>query len=284
MTDTAPADEMVELRPARAVVVRHQGADLEARAVEGSGPVITLRNGAVWVRADAAGPGVVVTHGASSVEVRSGAVVVEVADVEALLVVVAGRASVRGVSPLPRTVHAGHASTLTLDGVTSDPAPIDANELAADRMIVENLARDTVAADLVAPAEATGGVRVDPPPPPTLDGAPVDAARSDAGKAGKASESGAGRGTSGPPSALSSALRGVGIDDGDGVDQSTVGAVSANQADPAGDDGARRRRTRLLVAVLIVVLLLAAVVAAVVLGVPGGAVEAVARSEALSGG
>lgn len=278
MTDTAPADEMVELRPAPAVVLRHEGADLEARAVEGSGPVVTLRDGAVWVRADGAGPGVTVTHGASSVEVGSGAVVVEVADVEALLVVVAGRAAVQGVSPLPRTVHAGHATTLTLDGVASDPAPIDANELAADRVIVENLARDALAADLDVPAEVTAGVRVDPPPPPTVDRASGDAPGG-AGT-GDASEPGPGRRVAGtPPSALSSALRGGGVDDA-----STVGGRPGETHEASTvDDGSRRRRTRLLVAVVIAVLLLSAVVVAVLIGVPGGAVEAVATSASLSG-
>lgn len=243
MTDTVPADEVVELRPAGSVLVRHRGADLEARADPRSGPVITLREGALWVRADEGGPGVTVTHGASSVEVRSGAVVLEVSDVEALLVVVSGRASVGGVSPVPRTVVAGHACSMTLDGVLSAPVALSADELAGDRMIVQNLARDTLGADLAALA-VEPAVRVDPPPPPTFDRA-GEVPSSGATTNGAAADPDEGAGPGGDP------VPGHAVRDRVGGAPATAG----------------RRRRRWLIAV-VVLLVVAAVVAAVLLGWP----------------
>lgn len=174
--------ELVELRPAPAVLLRHRDADLEVHTAPRTGPRVELKRGALWIRAGEEGPGVTVTHGATSVQVRAGAGVVEVVDMEALLVVAAGRAAVKGVSPLPRSVIAGQAVTLTLDGTFSDPDALSAAELAADRMVVENLALDNLASGGPAPstpaaAEAAPAApdlpaeaRVDPPGAPQVEG------------------------------------------------------------------------------------------------------------------
>ncbi|HEU5152857.1 MAG TPA: hypothetical protein VFU19_20365 [Iamia sp.] len=176
--------ELVELRPAPAVLLRHRDADLEVHTAPRTGPRVELKRGALWIRAGEEGPGVTVTHGATSVQVRAGAGVVEVVDMEALLVVAAGRAAVKGVSPLPRSVIAGQAVTLTLDGTFSDPDALSAAELAADRMVVENLALDNLASGSPAPstpaapaAPAAPGApdlpaeaRVDPPGAPQVEG------------------------------------------------------------------------------------------------------------------
>lgn len=172
--------ELIELRPAPAVLLRHRDADLDVHTAPRTGPRVELRRGALWIRAGEEGPGVTVTHGATSVQVRAGAGVVEVLDMEALLVVASGRAAVKGVSPLPRSVIAGQAVTLTLDGTFSDPDALSAAELAADRMVVENLALDNLASGTSAadgptrlpprlPA-ALGETRVDPPGAPQVEG------------------------------------------------------------------------------------------------------------------
>ena len=172
--------ELIELRPAPAVLLRHRDADLDVHTAPRSGPRVELRRGALWIRAGEEGPGVTVTHGATSVQVRAGAGVVEVLDMEALLVVASGRAAVKGVSPLPRSVIAGQAVTLTLDGTFSDPDALSAAELAADRMVVENLALDSLASGTPATAgpaplppripATLGEARVDPPGAPQVEG------------------------------------------------------------------------------------------------------------------
>ncbi len=81
---------LVELRPAPAVLLRHRDADLEVVTAPRTGPRVELKRGALWIRAGEDGPGVTVTHGAASVQVRAGAGVVEVSDMEALLVVASG--------------------------------------------------------------------------------------------------------------------------------------------------------------------------------------------------
>lgn len=107
------------------------------------------------------GVGLVVTHGAATVPVRDGAAVVEVHDFEALLVVIAGRAAIKGASALPRSVSAGQAVTLTLDGSFGDPEVPAAGELASDRMVEENLALDAIGRDRPA---GRGGAGADPGP------------------------------------------------------------------------------------------------------------------------
>jgi hypothetical protein len=167
--------DLVELRPAPAVLLRHRDAELDVVTAPRTGPRVTLHKGALWIRAGEEGPGVTVTHGAASVQLRAGAGVVEVHDVEALLVVASGRAAVKGVSPLPRSVIAGQAVTLTLDGTFTDPDALSAAELAADRMVVENLALDSlastatgapepVAASAVAPVATLGPAAAAPAP------------------------------------------------------------------------------------------------------------------------
>lgn len=138
-------DDLVELRPATSVLLRHRAdAEVEVVTAPRVGPRVDLRRGALWVRAGEDGPGVTVTHGAASVQLRAGAGVIEVNDMEALVVVASGRAAVKGVAPLPRSVLAGQAVALTLDGTFTDPDALSPAELATDRMVVENLARDSL--------------------------------------------------------------------------------------------------------------------------------------------
>lgn len=163
--DDAAADDLVELRPAPSVLLRHRAdALVEVVTAPRVGPRVDLRRGALWVRAGEDGPGVTVTHGAASVQLRAGAGVIEVNDMEALVVVASGRAAVKGVAPLPRSVLAGQAVALTLDGTFTDPDTLSPAELATDRMVVENLARDS----LLSRAEgvASGG---EPVATPALD-------------------------------------------------------------------------------------------------------------------
>lgn len=242
--------ELVELRPAPSVLLRHRDAELDVVSVPRTGPRVELRRGALWIRAGEDGPGVTVTHGAASVQVRAGAGLLEVHDLEALLVVASGRAAVKGVSPLPRSVMAGQAVTLTLDGTFTDPDSLSAAELAADRAVVENLALDSLgssAAPAASPAvtatptpgsaggpaaaDATGAPEVAPPdpvPPAADDRAASDtggeAARVDPPLAPRRPEGPAARparpgGRSAPapsvaePSALETALANVGVAD-----------------------------------------------------------------------
>ncbi len=151
MTPDLADQDLHELRPAPGVLLRHRGAEVDVHEVPRSGPRVELRHGALWIRVVDDGPGVTVVHGASSIQLRSGAAVVEVHDVEALLLVAAGQAAVKGSAPLPRSVVAGQAVALTVDGTTSEPDRFAAEELASDRMVVENLARDLLAARPPAP-------------------------------------------------------------------------------------------------------------------------------------
>jgi hypothetical protein len=166
-SESGMTQDLVELRPAPAVLLRHRDAELEVVTEPRMGPRVDLKRGALWIRAGEEGPGVTVTHGAATVQVRAGAGVVEVSDMEALLVVASGRAAVKGVSPLPRSVIAGQAVTLTLDGTFTDPDALSAAELAADRMVVENLALDSLASvgGAVAAASTTTPSTAPPPAP-----------------------------------------------------------------------------------------------------------------------
>jgi len=167
-------DELVEERPVPGALVRHRGARLERHGVDRSAPRIEVQHGALWIRATDAGPGVLASHGATTVQVRDGAAVLEVSDFEALLVVVAGRAAVKGAAALPRSVTAGQAVTLTLDGGFGHPEALSADELAADRFVAENLARDALAS--VAPAPpAEGSSPAGPAPVPATTTAPEPA-------------------------------------------------------------------------------------------------------------
>lgn len=172
------ADDLVELRPAPEVLLRHRrDADVVVHEADRVGPRVELRRGALWVRAGEDGPGVTVTHGAANVQVRAGAGVIEVSDMEALLVVASGRAAVKGAAPLPRSVLAGQAVALTLDGTFTDPAALTPAELASDRMVVENLARDSLlSAPTRAPAERPSGVAPAPAPAPVPDAPPAETA------------------------------------------------------------------------------------------------------------
>jgi hypothetical protein len=258
--------DLVELRPAPAVLLRHRNAELDIVTEPRMGPRVDLKRGALWIRAGEEGPGITVTHGAATVQVRAGAGVVEVNDMDALLVVASGRAAVKGVSPLPRSVIAGQAVTLTLDGTFTDPDALSAAELAADRMVVENLALDSLAsvggaveaaaaapvADAPAPAPepevealptrtpgATTAARTDTPRaplvPPTSDPfAPrprpegADAPSAPVGRPAPAMPPQA------EPSALESALAGVGVTDAPPADP------VEGLAPPAGPAGAAR--------------------------------------------
>ena len=148
-------DEMAEEHPAPGTVVRHRGADVEVRASARGPASVELHRGAAWLRATPRGPGLVLGHGAATLQLADGAAVVEVHDFEALVVVLAGRATVRGVAALPRSVEAGEAVTLTLDGSCSDPDHLAPAELAADRVVVENLALDALAGRVAGTAPPT---------------------------------------------------------------------------------------------------------------------------------
>lgn len=293
------ADDLVELRPAPSVLLRHRAdADVVVHAANRVGPRVDLRRGALWVRAGEDGPGVTVTHGAANVQVRAGAGVIEVSDLEAILVVASGRAAVKGAAPLPRSVLAGQAVALTLDGTFTDPAVLTAAELASDRMVVENLARDSL---LSAGAGARSAPPVAPPPPldvlalqdldgfveeplveeppglpveeppvlpepaPALEPVPAPDPGPDAAPGPLAGPA------PGPAaSALESALAGVGVTDDPAaervaVDAPVAGDEEAAAAAPEGD----RRRTRVLVALVILALLVFALVALLVLGGSG---------------
>ncbi len=141
-TDDSGSDDLVVARPAPGTVVRHRGAEIGVRSEPDGPATIEVKRGAVWLRAVADGPGLVLSHGATTMVLRDGAAVVEVHDAEALLVVVAGRAEIDGSPAVPGSVGAGQAATLTADGGCSAPEVLAASELAADRMIVENLALD----------------------------------------------------------------------------------------------------------------------------------------------
>ncbi|WCO65098.1 hypothetical protein PO878_11370 [Iamia majanohamensis] len=286
-------DELAEERPAPGTVVRHRGADVEVRPAARGPASVELHRGAAWLRATARGPGLVLGHGAATLQLADGAAVVEVHDFEALVVVLAGRASVRGVAALPRSVEAGEAVTLTLDGSCSDPDRLAPAELAADRMVVENLALDALAgrrAEAVPPAAEPGpGAAVapspteaplaqrSPAPGPDEPGAePAPVAPAPAPPAPPAARRGA---VDGPPpeaprpepSALESALAGVGVVDRDGDpaldDEAAPPAAAGARRDDEGDDGPGRRR--LLLVLVVVALLVVAIVAAVVLGGDG---------------
>lgn len=174
-------DELVEERPVPGALVRHRGARMEHHGVERSAPRLEVHAGAVWIRATEAGPGILATHGATTVQVREGAAVLEVSDFEALLVVVSGRAAVKGAAALPRSVTAGHAVTLNLDGGFGTPEPLTPEELHADRFVVENLARDVLVEAEASPEPgevapppltAPAGARVDGTPPEAPAGEP----------------------------------------------------------------------------------------------------------------
>ncbi len=175
-------DELVEERPVAGALVRHRGARMEQHGVERSAPRLEIHAGAVWIRATEAGPGVLATHGAATVQVREGAAVLEVSDFEALLVVVSGRVAVKGAAALPRSVTAGHAVTLNLDGGFGTPEPLTAEELHADRFVVENLARDVLVEAEAAPLDSAPEPEAAPPPAPLaapvgarVDGTPPEA-------------------------------------------------------------------------------------------------------------
>ena len=59
--------DLVELRPAPAVLLRHRDAELEVVTEPRMGPRVDLKRGALWIRAGEEGPGVTVTHGAATV-------------------------------------------------------------------------------------------------------------------------------------------------------------------------------------------------------------------------
>lgn len=167
-------DELVEERPVPGALVRHRGARMEQHGVERSAPRLEVHAGAVWIRATDAGPGILASHGATTVQVREGAAVLEVSDFEALLVVVSGRAAVKGAAALPRSVTGGNAVVLNLDGGFGTPEPLTADELRADWFVVENLARDVLAEVGAAPPEA-------PPAPTPPRPAPVRSLTAPAG-------------------------------------------------------------------------------------------------------
>ncbi|HXH59601.1 hypothetical protein [Iamia sp.] len=302
-TEGTHTEGFVEQRPAPGVLLRHRGAEVEVHPAGRDAPRVEIRRGAAWLRATDEGPGVWFTHGATTLQIRSGAAVVEVLDFEALVVVVAGRAAVKGTAALPRSVIAGQAVTLTLDGTFTAPETLAAGELAADRMVVENLALDSMgsatptvpapvdpdhdpedeppetAPELAAEAPPTPAVPVDGPAP-----APpaVPAPERTAWPASSPSHS-----TENGPSALDAARAGVGaVDQGGeegpdaraGGDAPTVDAP----ADGAGDDEPRppattgtaptatgpdeRSRRRVLLALFVALLVALAIVAAIALG------------------
>ncbi|QYG93036.1 hypothetical protein HC251_11725 [Iamia sp. SCSIO 61187] len=287
--------ELVELRPAPSVLLRHRDAELDVVAVDRSGPRIELRRGALWIRAGEDGPGVTVTHGAASVQVRAGAGLLEVHDLEALLVVASGRAAVKGVSPLPRSVMAGQAVTLTLDGTFTDPDALSAAELAADRMVVENLALDNLGSS-TAPAPAPASA-APPEPDPVPDVAPEEpdpteahdgsavpdttgeAARVDPPLAPRRPEPPAPLPTrpgrrSAPaaavaePSALETALANVGVGDqeSEGSPAEAPGATPATDPATPATPAVEARRVRLIILLVIGALLVLALVAALAFG------------------
>lgn len=239
-TEDTHTEGSVEQRPALGVLLRHRGAEIEVRPAGRDAPRVEIRRGAAWLRATDEGPGVWFTHGAATLEIRSGAAVVEVLDFEALVVVVAGRAAVKGTAALPRSVVAGQAVTLTLDGSFTDPDTLVARELSADRMIVENLALDSMASAIPTVPAAMGPVADEPEPPgspaePATEATPgpaVPMGPAPAAPGVPATDRAAWPWPASPgprtgPSSLETALAGVGV-----VDQSAEDHLRA----AAGDD------------------------------------------------
>ena len=170
-------EDLEELAPAADVRVRHRGADVDVGSPDRSPARAELRKGAIWCRAGAGGPGLEVIHGEATVQVAHGAVVIEADGVEAVMIVVAGRTSVHSAPGPARTVSAGQAVTLTLDGHLGEPVTLAASEIAADRMIVVNLALDSLASQMDDRPRSTAkvdrnGLPVGPPAPstPAVDG------------------------------------------------------------------------------------------------------------------
>lgn len=165
---------LTEDRSAPGAVVRHRGATIDRP--EAATPTLTLVRGALWARGDGTGPGVLITHGASTVLIRDGAAVVESIDFEAIVLVVSGEIAVKGANTLPRSVFAGHAITLSLDGTFGSPEPLSAAELAADRFVTENLARDALLAAPPAPLSREGDGSAAPESSPAAVAVTADAA------------------------------------------------------------------------------------------------------------
>lgn len=165
--DTQPGD-LVEERPAPGVLLRHGDAAISVYPLP-SGPVaVGVQRGAVWLRCRPGCSGIVVTHGATTVEMGVGAAVVEARELDALLVVVAGQVAVRGAADEAREVPAGHAVALRLDGTLAEPGEVTPHQLAAQRMIGVNLALDARGSAL-----PTSG-RTGPPPAPHPTPAPAE--------------------------------------------------------------------------------------------------------------
>lgn len=262
-------DELVEERPVPGALVRHRGARLEHHGVERSASRLEVHAGAVWIRATEAGPGILATHGATTVQVREGAAVLEVNDFEALLVVVSGRAAVKGAAALPRSVTAGHAVTLNLDGGFSTPEPLSPEELHADRFVVENLARDVLTeAEAVAPEPEPAG---EPAPPPLLT-APVGARVDGPPPEIQATEPMPSDPE--PPNSVAAAAADepagevpapAAIYDPAPLSVSSSGADRGDEPESTGTPGDVRPPRRGLVAVVVVLVILAAVIGAIVL-------------------
>lgn len=162
---------------------RRVDVDVEIRGDARSATTVELRRGAVWLRAVDDGLGVVFVHGATTVELRGGAAVVEVHDSDAVLVVVAGRAAIEGAPDLPRTVSAGQAVTLALDGSFEQLKTMTAAQLAGDRMVVENLARDALGSGGASPSPGSDDDGGDAAAAAAADPDPASAVRSSAGPA-----------------------------------------------------------------------------------------------------
>lgn len=248
--DNTERNEMIVQRPAPGTLVRHSGAVEVGPAARGPATV-EVRDGAAWLRATADGPGLVLTHGASTVQLQEGAAVVEVHDFEALVVVIAGRVAVKGTTALARSVSAGHAVSISLDGAFGDAEAVAPGELATDRMIVENLARDLLGPGGSGDLGVEGGDRdIAPSLRGAVDGPPPAAPGSES-------------------SALESALAGVGVagspPDGTSPPEPDAGPVPEAQPARGGVEEAPASRRRLFLVLVVAALIVVAVVAAVAL-------------------
>lgn len=154
------------------VVVRRAAAtDIDVRPGDRGGPpVVGVADGAVWARAEPAGPGVDLGHGTLNVVVRSGTVLLDAQAGAGLLIVLRGEVEIAAGGMLERVATAGDALTFDATGRVSDPDPVDAAELARDPFVSLNLVLDALGGVPIripgaAPTPATATTTLPPLPP-----------------------------------------------------------------------------------------------------------------------
>ncbi len=134
--DTLAPDVVVRRAPSTTLDIRHGDA--------GDAPLVGLSSGALWARAEPAGPGVDVGHGTLNVVVRGGTVLLDAQGGAGLMIVLRGEAEISTGGQVLRTACAGQAVPFDSSGTVGDADPVDAAELAHDPFISLNLVLDSL--------------------------------------------------------------------------------------------------------------------------------------------